>query len=112
MPVTTVTVVSTSDATPLKEFGEVKYSHDNRVLMTIETFTTALVDTRAFDGCISVETYVDADNPDTIMLFEEWESKAQQETYVGWRIENGMIEMLAPILAEPMEMRYLDSHPA
>jgi hypothetical protein len=35
MPVTTVTVVSTSDATPLKEFGEVKYSHDNRVIMTI-----------------------------------------------------------------------------
>ena len=78
----------------------------------LETFTTALVDTRAFDGCISVETYVDADNPDTIMLFEEWESKAQQETYVGWRIENGMIEMLAPILAEPMETRYLESHPA
>jgi quinol monooxygenase YgiN len=46
------------------------------------------------------------------MLFEEWESKAQQETYVEWRIENGMIEMLAPILAEPMEMRYLESHPA
>jgi quinol monooxygenase YgiN len=78
----------------------------------LEAFTTALVDTRAFDGCLSVETYVDADNPDTIMLFEDWESRAQQETYLAWRIENGMIDMLAPILAEPLEMHYLESHPA
>lgn len=78
----------------------------------LEAFTTALVDTRAFDGCVSVKTYVDADNPDTVMLDEEWESKGQQEIYLAWRIENGMIEMLAPILAEPMEMRYLEPHPA
>jgi quinol monooxygenase YgiN len=78
----------------------------------LEAFTTALVDTRAFDGCISVETYVDADDPDRVLLVEEWDSKAQQETYVAWRVENGMIEMLAPILAEPFEMHYLEAHPA
>jgi quinol monooxygenase YgiN len=78
----------------------------------LEAFTTDLVDTRAFDGCLSVETYVDADSPDTIILFEDWASKAQQETYLAWRIENGMIDMLAPILAEPLEMHYLEPHPA
>jgi quinol monooxygenase YgiN len=78
----------------------------------LEAFTTALVDTRAFDGCISVETYVDADDPDRVLLVEEWDSKAQQETYVAWRVENGMIEMLAPILTEPFEMHYLEAHPA
>jgi quinol monooxygenase YgiN len=78
----------------------------------LDVFTASLGDTRAFDGCISVETYVDADNPDTITLIEEWESKAQQETYLGWRIENGMIDMLGPVLAEPLEMRYLEPHPA
>ena len=78
----------------------------------LTAFTTALVDTRAFDGCIAVETYVDVDNPDTIMLVEEWESRGQQEAYLGWRVESGMIEMLAPILAEPFEMHYLEAHPA
>jgi quinol monooxygenase YgiN len=78
----------------------------------LDAFTTALVDTRAFDGCISVETFVDADNPDTILLIEEWESRGQQEAYLTWRVESGMIEMLAPVVAEPFEMRYLEAHPA
>ena len=30
----------------------------------------ALADTRAYEGCVLVETYVDADNPDTIVLWE------------------------------------------
>jgi quinol monooxygenase YgiN len=78
----------------------------------LEAFTTALVDTRAFDGCVSVKTYVDADNRDTIILIEEWESRSQQEAYLTWRVESGMIEMLAPILAEPFEMHYFEAHPA
>ena len=28
-----------------------------------------LVDTRAFEGCESVETYTDSDNPDRILLW-------------------------------------------
>ena len=78
----------------------------------LDAFTASLGDTRAFDGCTSVETYVDSDNPDTIMLIEEWESRNQQEAYLGWRVESGMIEMLAPVLAEPFEMHYFESHPA
>jgi quinol monooxygenase YgiN len=78
----------------------------------LDVFTTSLADTRAFDGCLSVETFVDADNPDTVMLIENWESKSQQETYLAWRIENGMIDLLGPVLAEPLEMRYLEAHPA
>jgi quinol monooxygenase YgiN len=78
----------------------------------LTAFTTALADTRAFDGCVSVETYVDTENPDNVMLIEEWESRSQQEAYLSWRVESGMIEMLAPVLAEPFEMHYFESHPA
>jgi quinol monooxygenase YgiN len=55
---------------------------------------------------------VDADNPDQIMLFEEWDSRGQQEKYLAWRVETGMIEMLAPVLSEPFEMHYYEAHPA
>jgi quinol monooxygenase YgiN len=78
----------------------------------LTAFETALVDTRAFDGCLSVETLVDSDNPDTIMLLEDWESRSQQEAYLAWRVETGMVEMLAPVLAEPFEMHYFDAHHA
>ncbi len=78
----------------------------------LDAFTTSLGDTRAFDGCRSVETFVDSDSPDTIMLIEEWESRAQQEAYLTWRVETGMLELLEPVLAEPFVMHYLDSHPA
>lgn len=78
----------------------------------LEAFTASLGDTRAFDGCLSVKTFVDADNPDTVMLIEEWDSKDQQEAYLAWRIESGMIDLLAPVLAEPFEMHYFESHPA
>jgi quinol monooxygenase YgiN len=78
----------------------------------LEAFTASLGDTRAFDGCVSVETFVDADNPDSILLIEDWESRAQQEAYLVWRIESGMIELLEPILAAPFEMHYLEAHPA
>jgi quinol monooxygenase YgiN len=78
----------------------------------LEAFTATLGDTRKFDGCVSVKTYVDADNPDTVMLFEEWDSRAQQEAYLAWRVGSGMLEMLAPVLAAPLEMHYFESHPA
>jgi quinol monooxygenase YgiN len=78
----------------------------------LSAFTATLGDTRAFDGCISVETFVDNDNPDTVMLIEDWDSRAQQEAYLGWRVESGMVEMLAPVLAEPFEMHYFEPHPA
>lgn len=78
----------------------------------LNAMPTALVDTRAFDGCVSVETFVDSDNPDAVLLDEQWESRVQQEAYLAWRGEGGLDARLEPVLAEPIEMRYLDAHPA
>ncbi len=78
----------------------------------LDALSSALVETRAYDGCVSVETFVDADSPDTVMLLEEWESRGHNERYMGWRLETGLVEMLTPLLAAPLEVRYLESHPA
>jgi len=74
----------------------------------LAAFTTALVETRAFDGCRQVETYVSQDDQDLIVLLEDWESRAHYERYLAWRLENGLQETLEPVLASPLEMRYLD----
>ena len=66
----------------------------------------ALPDTRAFDGCISVETYAEQDGS-SILLVEEWESKAHQEAYLEWRVSTGLIDALAPFVsADPIFRTY------
>jgi len=77
----------------------------------VETLKSALVDTRAFDGCESIEVYVDADEPDTVTLWEKFATRAHHEAYLAWRVETGLLDMLAPILAEDLTITYLDDQP-
>ena len=77
----------------------------------LEVLRTALVDTRAFDGCESVDVYTDVDNPDTVVLWESFETRAHHEAYFAWRIETGLPDMLAPVLAGDLQITYLDDHP-
>ena len=75
----------------------------------VEKFRVALVETRAYDGCISVGAFTYSDNPDSVILLEEWESKEHYERYMAWRLETGLAEMLEPILAVPLEIHYLEA---
>jgi quinol monooxygenase YgiN len=77
----------------------------------LEILSAALVETRAYDGCLSVEAFVDADKPDTVVLIEEWETRGHNERYMAWRVENGLVDMLQPILAGPLEIHFLDERP-
>ena len=63
-----------------------------------ETLKTALPDTRSFDGCISVDTYIE-DSTNTIHLIEDWETLDHQAKYLNWRVETGLLDDLDPILA-------------
>ncbi len=58
----------------------------------------ALVDTRAWEGCISVKTYLQEETS-TVLLVEEWEAAENQAAYMKWRMETGLIEALADFLA-------------
>lgn len=58
----------------------------------------ALPETRAYDGCISVDTYID-ESTNTIHLIEDWETLDHQAKYLNWRIETGLLDDLDPILA-------------
>ena len=62
-----------------------------------QTLKNALPDTRSFDGCISVDTYIE-DATNTIHLIEDWETLDSQAAYLNWRIETGLLESLEPLL--------------
>ena len=63
-----------------------------------QLFRDALPDTRAFDGCLAIDVYVE-EGTETIYLVEYWETLEQYEKYLNWRMETGLAEMLDPILA-------------
>ncbi len=67
----------------------------------------ALADTRARQGAELIEPYVDAENPDRILIWEKWTTRADQESYLQWRMETGFVEALAPVLAEPPRIMHL-----
>ncbi len=62
-----------------------------------ETLKSALPDTRNFDGCISVKTFIE-ESTNTIHLIEDWETLEHQQKYLAWRIENGLLDLLEPLL--------------
>ena len=68
-----------------------------------ETLKVALPETRSFDGCISVETYVE-ESTDTIHLIEDWESLDHQAKYLNWRVETGLLDVLEPLLKNGASM--------
>lgn len=57
----------------------------------------ALDETRAYEGCESVETFIDADNPDRIILLKKWGQRSNHEAYLNWRVEGGMLDMIGPL---------------
>ena len=83
-------------------------------LLAILGSDQGLVATRAFEGCESIETYTDADNPDTIVLWEKFATRANHEAYLewrlGWRGETDMNDMLGSIISD-RQITYLDNNP-
>lgn len=79
----------------------------------VAMLSSVLVDTRAFDGCESVETFTDHDDPDLVMLWERWATREQYETYLTWRMDNGLLDALAPVMdTAKMRISHLDTHAA
>ncbi len=44
-----------------------------------------LPDTRAFDGCLSVQTVRKQEDLGNVSLIERWESREHQQRYLAWR---------------------------
>lgn len=66
----------------------------------------ALVETRDYKGCRSVTTLVDQETS-SVVLVEEWDSAEDQQAYMAWRVETGLIDAIAPFMqGEPITRTY------
>ena len=71
----------------------------------------ALKDTRTYDGCESVETFV-AHGDTSVVLIEYWQTVDHHKVYMKWRVETGLVEAIAPFVSGPPMARYFDSNTA
>ena len=59
--------------------------------------TQALPETRAYDGCLGLESWLD-EQRDTIVLTEQWVSFDHYDRYLAWRGETGVLAAVATML--------------
>ena len=64
----------------------------------------ALKETRVYEGCQNVETFVEMDTG-SVVLVELWETAEHQQAYLNWRIETGLTEALSDFLAGELKPR-------
>ncbi len=67
----------------------------------------ALVETRDYKGCRSVTTLVDQETS-SVVLVEEWDSVEDQQAYIAWRVETGLIDAIAPFMQGELVTRTYD----
>ncbi len=85
--------------------------HPEQLDAFLDTLHTALADTRAFDGCEVIDTYVDVDRPGRVILWERWPTKDHHRRYLAWRNESGTGAVLMPFLRDRITFTYLDARP-
>ncbi len=67
----------------------------------------ALIDTRAYEGCEAVLTFVER-GTSAVFLVETWESAEHQQNYMSWRIETGLISAIEPYLDGEIDVHTFD----
>ena len=67
-----------------------------------------LPDTRAYDGCQSLDVYFNTEDTGNMVMVEFWDSRAHYEKYFNWRTETGVLDKVGAMLAEPPIIRYFD----
>ncbi len=71
-------------------------------------FRSILAETRAHEGCMSVDTLQNCDDADNVLLAATWETREQYEKYLAWQRERGVSGRLMEHLAETPTIRFFD----
>ena len=67
-----------------------------------------LPDTRARQGAGKIELIVDQDDPNHLVVYQIWDSKADQQAYFAWRAERGDLDKLGAFVAAPPTFTFFD----
>lgn len=94
---------------PVTVILELRFKPD-QVSAGRELMGRALQDTRAFDGNLQTDVWVDEQDEAHWLIYEVWESVDHDEAYRRFRAGEGKLTQLPPLLAAPpVKTRYLTS---
>ncbi len=71
----------------------------------------ALKDTKAYEGCESVETFVEHGDT-SVVLIEYWQTVDHHKAYMEGRVETRLVEVIGPFVSGPPTAKYFDSNTA
>lgn len=74
----------------------------------IALLAQALPVTRQKEGCRSVTVYQDAEDPDTVVMLEEWDSADNHRKYLEWRQQQGDSDRAGEFYDRPPRLTYLN----
>ena len=72
---------------------------DGNLSKSLRWFGEKLPETRAWSGCIGVQTLA-AEDGKSVLQVQEWETKGHQQAYFKDRVEAGVIEDVMQFLTE------------
>ena len=64
--------------------------------------------TREFDGCSHIDISADQEDPNRLIMTENWVSKEHHLKYLEYRTDDGNLEKLVALLESPPEITYFD----
>ena len=67
-----------------------------------------LPDTRSYDGCQEITSYLNEDGK-TVVIVEHWDSKEDYQKYLAWREETGVFADLGALLDHEPTIRFFDA---
>jgi quinol monooxygenase YgiN len=74
----------------------------------IEFFAEIVPDTRAFEGCESIDVCIDSEDSGNLVLVEKWVSMEHYKKYHHWREETGVLDQIRALLDGPVSRRVLN----
>ena len=63
---------------------------------------------RSSDGNISLDLIRDQDDPDVIVLYEQWETRNHFEKYLAWFEKRGRRKIIEALIEGETSVRYFD----
>lgn len=72
------------------------------------TLKEALVDTRAYEGCEDICVVQNQDDPNMLLILEQWATRANYDAYFKWRTDTGVIAAVSELCTKPLEPKYFD----
>ncbi len=60
--------------------------------------------TRGWKGCQSLDMFESYENPNKVVIWQKWDSKELQESYIKHRHDDGTFDLLTPLMSSPPDI--------